>query len=190
MDSIFQVLFYGLELKPTGILLGVALIGAHAFALVQGASVKPWLQALPRNNKAGAVILGVALIWSLIVVARMDLGEFHSMRTFILVALPVAYFLVVRYVDEFLAVRAIGTMCLLLACPVLGAAFLREPATRLLLPILAYAWILLGMFWVGMPYLLRDQIAWATASEGRWKGLCLAGIGYGALVLLCAILFY
>jgi hypothetical protein len=37
---------------------------------------------------------------------------------------------------------------------------------------LVYLWIIFGMFWVGMPYTLRDQISWihclrkALASRG------------------------
>jgi len=87
-------------------------------------------------------------------------------------------------------VRAIGFFLILAACPVLDAAFLEPPVTRLLLVALAYVWIVKGMFWVGMPYLMRDQIAWATASPERWKALTLAGVGYGAAVLVCALAFY
>ncbi|MEZ5328982.1 MAG: hypothetical protein R3F19_28385 [Verrucomicrobiales bacterium] len=43
------------------------------------------------------------------------------------------------------------------------------PITRLLLPLLAYAWIIIGLFWVGMPYVLRDQIAWVSASSHAGK---------------------
>ena len=37
------------------------------------------------------------------------------------------------------------------------------------LPVLAYAWIIAGMFFVGMPYLLRDWITWLTQKPSRWK---------------------
>ena len=43
------------------------------------------------------------------------------------------------------------------------------------------------MFWVGMPYLLRDQIAWVSASAKRWRGLAVGGLVYGAAVLLFAL---
>ena len=72
---------------------------------------------------------------------------------------------------RFLTARALGILMLLGACLFLVAAFLELPLTRLLLPVVAYVWIVLGMFWVGMPYLLRDQINWLAASELRWKDL-------------------
>ena len=79
---------------------------------------------------------------------------------------------------------------ILAACPVLNAAFLEPPVSRLLLVALAYGWIIKGMVWVGMPYLMRDQINWAVADSKRWKLLTLAGVLYGAAVLVCALAFY
>ena len=120
----------------------------------------------------------------------MDLGEFFNLERPVQMVLIAGFFGVAIYVQEFLAVRAIGFFLILAACPVLNAAFLEPPVTRLLLVALAYVWIVKGMFWVGMPYLMRDQLAWATAEPNRWKALTLAGVAYGALVLVCALAFY
>lgn len=103
-----------------------------------------------------------------------------------MILLPVTFFLVVAYVPEFLAVRALGTLMLLGASPVLHAAFLQPPATRLVLPILAYAWVVIGIFLVGMPYLLRDWISWATQNAGRWKLAAMGGAAYGVGMLVLA----
>jgi hypothetical protein len=93
-------------------------------------------------------------------------------------------------VDEFLSVRALGILLLLLAEPVLEAAFLRAESSRLLLVCLAYVWIVIGMFWVALPYLMRDQIAWLLKSNSRWTAACLGGIVYGVAILISAALFY
>ena len=83
-----------------------------------------------------------------------------------------------------------GIFLLLLACPLLDVAFLQEPITRLLIPILCYVWIFLSLFWIGMPYLMRDHIAWATKTKGRWTGLCIGGIVYGVVMIICAFAFW
>jgi hypothetical protein len=87
-------------------------------------------------------------------------------------------------------VRALGILALLAAEPILSAAFLQPQLTRLLVVILAYVWLTLGLFWVGMPYLLRDQISWITKSISRLKTAAVGGIIYGAIVLVCALAFY
>src|SRR5260370_42036867 len=65
-------------------------------------------------------------------------------------------------------------MALLAAEPMLSAAFLRPEIARLFVVILAYVWLTLGLFWVGMPYLLRDQITWLTESANRFKAAAMA----------------
>jgi len=183
-------MIYNLDLRLVGFIVGIALIAAHLVAIIHGSTVRGWLQAFPRSKKMGAVLLAVAAIWAFWLVATMDLGEFSSYRTALMVLVPVSYFLSLKFVDEFLSVRATGILLLLLAEPVLEAAFLRPETTRLLLVILAYVWVVLGMFWVGMPYLMRDQIAWVLKSKERWTALCAGGVAYGAVVLICTLLFY
>lgn len=47
-----------------------------------------------------------------------------------------------------------------------------------------YVWVSFALFWIGMPYTLRDQISWVTKTDGRWKAAALAGIGYGVVLLI------
>ena len=92
--------------------------------------------------------------------------------------------------DEFLAVRALGILCLLAAEPLLDAAFLRPEASRLLVTVLAYLMIVAGLFWVTMPYLLREQIHWSTKTAGRWRLLSGLAFVFGAAILVCAFVAY
>jgi len=57
----------------------------------------------------------------------------------------------------------------------------------LVLVVLAYAWIFAGLFLVGMPYILRDLIAWLTGSAARFRVAAIAGVLYGVVLVLCAI---
>lgn len=175
-----------LHLRAAGFLLGIAMVTIHALALVNADSLRACLPRLPRSRPAGLALLTLAAIWAFWLVATMDLGEFDKYRTLGMLIVPAAYFISIQFVDEFLAVRASGMLCLLAAEPFLEAAFLRPETSRLLIVVLAYAWIVLGMFWVGMPYVMRNQIAWITQSGGRWKLACFGGIAYGAAILVCA----
>ena len=100
------------------------------------------------------------------------------------------FFLTVHFVDEFLAVRALGILALLAASPLLDAAFLQPPMSRLLVVLVAYGWIVAGMFWVAQPHLLRDQIAWVGRNAARWTLAAGAGVVYGLLLLFCALAWY
>lgn len=180
----------GLPMKTVGILLGLLLLASHLWAWRNADKSMALAKAFPRNRVAGIVLLTLCLLWSLFLVACMDMGEFFTWRTRILMLLPVTFLLVILYVPEFLAVRALGSLLLLAAMPVLSAAFLQPQISRLLLPVLAYAWIIGGMFFVGMPYLLRDGIQWVSQSRARWQMATLGGAVYGAALLIAALVTY
>jgi hypothetical protein len=180
-------MIYSLTLETAVIAVGILLLVAHAIALWKVRETQEWLRRFPRSRTAGAVLLACAAIWSWLLIKTIDLGEFSNWRTRILIFIPIAAFLTWRYVDEFLSARALGMVALLAAEPLLEAAWLRPETSRLALVILAYVWIVAALFWIGMPYTLRDQIAWVTKNEGRWKSAAFAGIGYG-LILICSFL--
>lgn len=177
----------GIPLKGTGILVGLGLLVIHAWAWLKRREAQAFLQTFPRNYFWGVVLLSVGFVWGMMALSYMDMGEFFFLRSYMLLIVPVAFILVLSYVREFLAVRALGCLMLLIAGIVLEAAFLKPQMSRLLLPVLAYAWIIAGMFFVGTPYVMRDAVQWVTAKQGRWSAATLGGLAYGAVVLLVAV---
>jgi hypothetical protein len=79
---------------------------------------------------------------------------------------------------------------LMAASPLLESAFLKDPSSRLLVPVYAYALLTASMFCVGMPYLFRDAVDWVTADSKRWNLLSFAGLCYGVATLICALAFW
>ena len=191
MQAIYNLLYEpGIPLKLMGILIGVCLIASHTVALLKPGIVKPWLKQFPRNEKIGTVLVVIAFAWSFIIWSCMDLGEFFKIEKPVQLVLIAGCVGVIVYVKEFLAVRALGFLMILAAAPILDSAFLKEPQTRLLIVAFAYIIAVKGMFWVGMPYLMRDQINWVLAKDNRLKIAALAGMVYGAVVLVCAVVWW
>ena len=181
-------MIYSISLHTAGLIAGLLLVLLSLAALFTPA--RNFLPQFPRSWFAGSLLLTIDLVWSIWLLATMEMGEFSGFRRPLLIILPVGFFLVLRFVDEFLAVRALGILCLLAAEPLLDAAFLRPETSRLLIAALAYLMIVAGLVWVTMPYLLRDQIQWSTKSDGRWRFLSGFGFAYGALILVCAFVAY
>jgi hypothetical protein len=180
----------GIPLKGTGVVVALALILSHVWALKNTAQTQAFLKSFPRAFYWGVILLTIDVIWGVFALSNMDMGEFFNMRrTFIMITIG-GYVAVLVYVKEFLAVRALGALMLLVAGPVLTAAFLQPQTSRLLLPILAYVWIIVGMYFIGMPFLMRDWINWLLAKPQRWNLAVYSGIGYGAVLLVTALLFY
>jgi len=180
----------GIPLKGTGIVVALALILSHGWALNNTAKTQAFLKAFPRTYSWGVILLTIDFIWSEFALVNMDMGEFFNMRDKFMMIVAGGYVAVLIYVKEFLSVRALGALLLLVAGPVLSAAFLQPQTSRLLLPILAYVWIIVGMFYIGMPFLMRDWVNILISKPQRWNLAVYGGIAYGAVLLIAALLYY
>jgi hypothetical protein len=183
-------MIYHLSLQTAGFIAGVFLLLLGLSGLIKPAASQTAARSLPRSRVAGFVLLTIAFFWSFWLLATMEMGEFATFRKPLLIIMPIGFLLVLRFVDEFLAARALGILCLLAAEPLLDAAFFRNEASRLLVTVLAYLLIVAGLFWVTMPYLLRDQINWSARTNGRWRLTHALALLYGAAILACAVTRY
>jgi hypothetical protein len=177
----------GLPLKATGIVVAIALIVSHAWAWLKRREAQAFLQSFPRSYPWGVVLLSLGYAWAMLALSYMDMGEFFYLRDKMCLIVSAFFVGMLVYVREFLAVRALGCLLLLVAGLVLEAAFLKPQISRLLMPSLAYVWIIAGMFFVGMPYTMRDAVNWVTAKPSRWNVATLAGMSYGFIMLLVAL---
>ncbi len=180
-------MIYPFALGTAFVITGLFMAIVHGAALWKPGAAQAWLRAFPRSKGWGTGLLFLAVAWAFILISTIDLGEFTDWRGRVQIAIPVAGFLTWRYVEEFLAVRALGMVTLLAAEPLLEAAWLRSEPSRLLLVGLVYVYIILAMFWIGMPYVLRDHISWVTKNESRWRAAALAGLIYGAILIICPL---
>jgi len=189
-----------IPLNIAGYILAIWLIALHLWMLLKPEESKAFLVKLPRNRHLGPWLMGIGMAWFWLLIApdnlgvlsklQMDLGDFNRAKPILRILVPIAAAGMIMHVKEFLTVRAIGLLALMVAAPLLYSAYLKPQMTRLLIPIFAYGLIFKALFWVGMPYTMRDAITWAVKTDRRYKALTLGGLGYGVAVLLCAILWW
>ncbi len=190
-------LYEKLPLAATGIVMALALILLHLPALLHTDKTIALLRRLHKAEKAGQTLLAFNFLWLALLLfdspanpLRMELFEFERMRGILLLLCPVAWFVMSTMVKENLFARALGMFLIMMAIVPLSAAFLKEPMTRLLIPIWWYPVLTVAMFWVAKPYLFRDWMERFCAHRSLVRGVGLFGTVYGAAMLLCAILFW
>lgn len=189
-----------IPLNIVGYVLAAWLIALHLWMFLKKEDSKDFFRKLPRNNVLGPWFLGAGMLWFWLLITpfklgflsslQMDLGEFNNAKKILSLLVPIAAYGMIVHVKEFLTVRGLGLLGLMVAAPLLYAAYLEPPVSRLLVPIFAYVLIFKALFWVGMPYTMRDAINWALKTDGRYRALTIAGLGYGVAVLICAICFW
>ena len=189
-----------IPLNTAGYILAAWLICLHLWMLTKPADSKNFFIKLPRNKVIGPIVMGLGMAWFWLLVApdglgplsklQMDLGDFNRAKGLLRILVPIAAAGMIMHVKEFLTVRAIGLLSLMAAAPLLYSAFLELPVSRLLVSTFAYAMIIKGLFWVGMPFVMRDTITWVTKTDSRYRIASLAGLAYGIAVLACSILWW
>ena len=189
-----------IPLSTAGYVLAVWLIALHLWMLLKPEESKSFFQKLPRNRTIGPWVMGAGMLWFWLLILpdgfgtlgklNMDLGEFNNMKRIMVILVPAAAAGMILHVKEFLTVRGLGLLALMAAAPLLAAAFQEPPTSRLLVSIFAYIMIFSGLFWVGMPYTMRDAITWVTQTDTRYRLASIAGLAYGIAVLVCSILWW
>lgn len=186
---------YKLILLPwAGYVLGVLLIVLHGAALIFHGKVRAAMLHLHERHGAAAALLAVDFLWIFLLIADIpgtrlgvDLDFFAPYRPLLLLIVPLMWIVLVTKVRELLFPRALGLFLLLLACPLLEGAYLKDPQSRLLIPVWCYIVITLSLFWIAKPYLFRRMAAYVAARPALYATLAWAGLVYGCAVLACAI---
>lgn len=183
-----------IPLAWAGYFLGILLIVLHAAALLFSGRIRAAMLHMHERHGLAATLLAVDFIWIFLLIADIpglrlgvDLDFFAPYRPFLLLVCPLMWIVLVTKVRELLFPRALGLFLLLLACPLLEAAFLQDPESRLLIPVWCYIVITLSLFWVAKPYLFRRMAAYVATRPRLYAALAWAGLLYGGAVLACAI---
>lgn len=197
MDEQVIHIYEKLPLFETGLIMGIVLVLLHLFALLKPETAMRALGKAHKAEKAGVALLGIDFAWVALLLwnspsnpLRMPLFEFEMARGPLLLLCPVIWFILSTMAKENLFPRALGFFLLLMAIVPMSAAFLQEPATRLLIPLWWYPVLTAAMFWVAWPWTFRDGAAKLIARPLLFRALAAFGTVYGAAIILCAILFW
>lgn len=190
-------LYEKLSLGTAGVCMGLALVLGHMVAAVYPQQTLRLAARACESSTAGKALLVLDFVWIALLLLdvpgnplRMDLYDFSPARQFLLLACPVVCYIMCAHSGPNLFGRALGVFLLLLGIVPLSAAYLKEPETRILIPLWWYPVLACAIFWVPKPYLLRDWVAWLRLRPGLVRVLACAGAAYGAAVLICALLFW
>jgi len=167
---------------------GLVVAALGAALLANRPAVRTRLQALPRSGTAAVILFGGSaacflwLVWNL---STADFGDYHVLLTIAFAAVAVLAF---KCVPDFLAVRGVCALMLLVASPLLRAAYMEyNHPQRLLLVTPVFLLVALSIWFGVQPYRARDFLEWLYAKPARTRGVGGLLLGYG--VLLVAVAF-
>lgn len=164
---------------------GLFLIAFGAHFLVHGIRTAERAQAFPRSRLAAYALMGTATAWFLYHVTQLgpaDFGQYKHLLFALFLTVAVGAFFVV---PDFLAVRGLAALILLLAGVLLDAGFMQAPKS-IPLNIFVYFAIVIAIVLGATPYKLRDFFEWLYRKDIRPRVFGGVFAAYGVLLLAVA----
>ena len=197
MPDQFIHIYEKIPLLHAGICMGVALALGHLIALLRPQQVISLLRQACASNRAGQALMITNFLWILLLLwnspgnpLRIELFDFEFARGMLILAGPIVCYTLCAYSGPNLFGRAVGLFLLLLGIVPLSAAFLKQPESRILIPLWWYPVLTYAILLIPMPWLLRDTAAWLAKRPTLTRALAAAGLVYALAILTCALLFW
>lgn len=174
-----------LTLLATLIGLGFAL--PQIYGLLNPGGFRDALRKFPRSDLWGFILMPLGTLWFLYNLRTDDIADFAAFKPAMFIGFAVIGFGTCAFVRDFLAVRGLAVVVLLLAKLTLDTARLVETQWRLVLVVWAYVWIVLAVWFTVSPWRLRDFIHYITATDRRVRIGSAARLAFGLLVLILGL---
>jgi hypothetical protein len=178
------------KLSILAICMGLLVALVNLVGLLAPAPVTAFARKFPRNTAIGYVLMAIGTIWFLYNVSIESLADFESMKKFlfglfIAIALGTCIF-----VKDFLAVRGLAIVMLLLGKLMVDSARWVDSEWRLVMVVWAYVLILAGMWLTVSPWRLRDAIDFDTANPKRLRMFSTARLAFGVFVAILGFVVF
>ncbi len=169
------------------ILLGVIFILPNIYGYFRPAAFGAAVRKFPRSEPWGWLFMLAGTAWFVWIVQETPLAEFDAFKKHFLVGFTAVGVLTCFFVKDFLAVRGLSVVGLLLAKVVIEKFRWLDTDWRLYPIAIAYLWVLAGMWFAISPWRLRDILEWELASDGRIRLLCGVRVAMGALWVILGL---
>ena len=164
----------------TTLICGLTCAGLSAWMLSGASSFAAFVKAFPRNALAARIVTAIVVFWTARILKDFPLDKWEYLKAYIPVVAVLSFVMLIYFLDELLAARALGGLCQLIGVPVLDAIRWNDSPLRLVLTTGMYVLVVAGMILILSPYRFRHFFEWLYCKPGRstaWG----AGLGaYGA----------
>ncbi len=178
------------DLAHVAWIVTVVLVIAYVPAILCPGRYMRGLRGFPRSTVPAWILTGINVVWAAWLVWEMPLGRFDAFKLWLYLAAPVTFVLIVRFMDELLAVRALGGLLILVPAPILDAARWHPSPWRLVLTILAYSLVVKGILLLLSPYWFRKATERWLVSAARCRTMGAAGVGLAVVLAGLALCVY
>jgi hypothetical protein len=129
-------------------------------------------------------------VWFLWNLQLENISDFAAYKKVMLIGFGAVGVATCIYVRDFLAVRGLAIVFLLLAKLMVDTARWEETEWRLVIVSWAYLLIVAGMWFTVSPWRLRDLLTWGTATDNRIRIGCGMRLAFGVFVVILGLIVF
>ncbi len=175
------------SLSLLSILLGVGFAVPQVYGLLKPAAYGEALRKFPRSQPIGFALMLAGTLWFLWNVKTDPIADFAAFKPAMLIGFGVVGVGSCFFVKDYLAVRGLAVVVLLVSKVVLDSARWVDTQWRLVVVVWAYLWIVSALWYSISPWRLRDLIQYTTASETRTRVFSALRFALGILVAILGL---
>ena len=173
-----------LKLSTLSILLGLGMGLPQIYGIVKPAGFAAAVRKFPRSLPWGVALMLLGTVWFLWNLSQESIADFAAYKSILFAGFAGVGLGTCVFVQDFLAVRGLAVVLLLLAKVMVdtGRPALEQTQWVLLIQTWAYVQVVAGIWLTVSPWRLRDLLAWGTANEQRIKIGCGLRLAFGLFV--------
>jgi hypothetical protein len=173
-----------LKLSTLALVLGLGLGLPQIYGLLNPAAFAAAVRKFPRSLPWGFALMLLGTAWFVWNLSLESISDFANYKDLLMLCFAAVGVLTCFFVQDFLAVRGLAVVLLLVAKLMVdtGRPALTETHWVLVIQTWGYVVAVAGLWLTVSPWRLRDLLDWATANEKRVKVGCGLRLAFGLFV--------
>jgi len=174
------------KLSTLAIVLGLGVGLPQIYGFMNPAGFAAAVRKFPRSMPWGYALMLLGTAWFVYNLSQESISDFAAYKNLLFAGFAAVGIGSCIYVQDFLAVRGLAVVFLLLAKLMVdtGRPHLADSPLVLLIQSWAYLLVIAGIWLTVSPWRLRDFLQWATANEKRVKIGCTIRLAFGLVVAI------
>jgi hypothetical protein len=177
-------------LPVMSVAVGTIMMAARLPGVIAPGKFRAFALKFPRSVIWGRILVTVVALWAGFNLYGAAVDEWAWARPLVVIGVPVAYWLVIQFGNQFLSLRAAAALMLLIANVMVRAADRHESPWRLVVTVLAYLWVVAAIWIAAAPNQCRDVIQYLMANDRRCRIKCAIGMVIGMVLVLLGMFVY
>lgn len=178
-----------LKLSTLSIVLGLGMALPQIYGIVKPKDFAASVRKFPRSLPIGILLMLIGTAWFLLNLSQESISDFATYKNVLFLLFAAVGVGSCIYVQDFLAVRGLAVVFLLLAKLMVdtGRPMLEKTHWTLVIQVWAYLMVVAGIWLTLSPWRLRDMLNWATADETRVRIGSVIRLAFGLFVAILGL---